>query len=130
MLDERPTASELIAAVAEFIEMKAAPQLDARTAFHAKVAVNVLRIVERELDRERRGGNETELARLRALCNGGDNTDLATLNRELCARIADGRIAIDDPVLQDHLTSSVLDRIAVDNPKYPSLIAVGPKRAR
>jgi hypothetical protein len=121
MLDERPTAAELIAAVAEFIETKATPHLDARTAFHAKVAVNVLRIVERELDRERHAGNQAELERLRALCSAGNDADLAALNRELCARISDGRIAIDDPALQEHLMSSVLDRIAVDNPKYPSL---------
>ena len=39
MLDERPTAAELIAAVAEFIETKVAPQLDGHTAFHTKVAL-------------------------------------------------------------------------------------------
>jgi hypothetical protein len=130
MLDERPTAAELIAAVAEFIETKAAPQLDARTAFHARVAVNALRIVERELDREQHGGNQAELERLVALCNAGDDADLAALNRELCARIADGRIALDDAALRAHLMSSVLDRIAVDNPKYPSLTALEPPRPR
>jgi Domain of unknown function (DUF6285) len=125
MLDERPTSAELIAAVAEFIEKKAAPQLDAHTACHAKVALNVLHIVERELERDRRGGaDDAELARLRKLCGTGDDAGITALNRELCARIADGRIAIDDPALQEHLMLSALDRIAVDNPKYPSLTAV------
>lgn len=131
MLDERPTAAELIAAVADFIEQKAAPQLDAHTAFHAKVAVNALRIVQREVERELRAGqagasaDAAELARLRALCAAGDGTEatVAALNRELCARIADGRLAVDDDALRRHLLQSVLDRLAVDNPKYPSLTA-------
>lgn len=134
MLDERPTAAELIAAVADFIEQKAAPQLDAHTAFHAKVAVNALRIVQREVERELRASqagssaDAAELARLRALCAADDGTDatVAALNRELCVRIADGRIAVDDDALRRHLLQSVLDRLAVDNPKYPSLTAVAP----
>ena len=44
-----PRADELIDAVARFIETVAAPQLSGHAAFHARVAVNALRIVEREL---------------------------------------------------------------------------------
>ena len=46
-----------------------APQLEGHTAFHTRVALNALRIVERELERDYRGGaDEAELDRLRALC--------------------------------------------------------------
>ncbi len=53
----RPTAAELVAAVADFLddEVRAATGPDSRLAdagpvnFHARVAANVLRIVEREL---------------------------------------------------------------------------------
>lgn len=118
MLDERPTAAELVAAVAGFLEDKAMPQLDAHTAFHAKVAVNVLRIVERELalgaDADR-----AEHARLRRLL--GQEGDLKALNAELCERIADGRLATDDAGLRAALLDSVLARMTVDSPKYPSL---------
>jgi hypothetical protein len=131
MLDERPTAAELIAAVAEFIEKEVAPHLGGHTAFHTRVALNALRIVERELERDCRGdADEPELARLRALCGtsaGGarwKDASISTLNTELCARIADGRVAIDDPALLDHLMLSVRDRIAVDSPKYPSVNAL------
>ncbi len=144
MLDERPTAAELIAAVAEFLEQKAMPQLDSATAFHAKVAVNVLRIAQREIEREinheLRGNSDNahaennstphdsadaaELKRLRALCNAANAHKIADLNRELCARIADGRLATDDVALRAHLLASVRERLAVDNPKYPSLAAL------
>jgi hypothetical protein len=53
----RPTAAELVAVVAEFLDndVRAATEPDGRLAdasqvnFHARVAANVLRIVEREL---------------------------------------------------------------------------------
>jgi hypothetical protein len=47
-LQDRPTAPELLDAVAGFLEEDVAPLLDARLRFHARVAVNVLRIVGRE----------------------------------------------------------------------------------
>lgn len=123
MLDERPTAAELIAAVADFLEKKAMPELAGHTAFHAKVAVNALRIVEREL-----AGVDTfnaqERERLTALL--GERGDLRTLNRRLCERIAVGSLAVDDPALREHLRQSVLARMAIDSPKYPSLGAAGP----
>jgi Domain of unknown function (DUF6285) len=47
----RPTAAELVAAVADFLdnEVRAATDSEAQVNFHARVAANVLRIVEREL---------------------------------------------------------------------------------
>lgn len=45
----RPTAAELIAAVAEFLETDVRESTSGQINFHARVAANVLRIVEREL---------------------------------------------------------------------------------
>jgi hypothetical protein len=46
----RPTAAELIAAVADFLDNDVRGATDAaQVNFHARVAANVLRIVEREL---------------------------------------------------------------------------------
>lgn len=125
MLAERPTAAELIAAVADFLEKKAAPQLDAHTGFHAKVAVNALRIVERELQQGEQAVAD-EKARLLALAgsNIAADTSLGALNAALCAQIESGTLATDDPVLRAHLLKSVLARLAIDNPKYPSLQAL------
>jgi hypothetical protein len=74
--------------------------------------------VERELERDCRGGaDEAELDRLRALCGTSagaalwKDAGISTLNGELCACIADGRVAIDDPALLDHLMLSAGDRI-------------------
>ncbi len=50
-LHNRPTAAELVAAVAEFLEtdVRDGPSVDGALRFHARVAANVLRTVEREL---------------------------------------------------------------------------------
>ncbi|ORW10150.1 DUF6285 domain-containing protein [Mycobacterium kyorinense] len=45
----RPTAAELVAAVAEFLETHVREATTGQVNFHARVAANALRIVEREL---------------------------------------------------------------------------------
>jgi hypothetical protein len=112
-----------------------APQLEGPTAFHTRVALNALRIVERELERDcRRGADEAELDRLGALCGTSaalwKDAGISTPNGELCACIADGRVAIDDSALLGHLMLSARDRIAVDGPKYPSLNALPEHRGQ
>jgi Domain of unknown function (DUF6285) len=48
-LHGRPTAAELVAAVAEFLEQDVRAATEGQVNFHARVAANVLRTVEREL---------------------------------------------------------------------------------
>lgn len=45
----RPTAAELVAAVAEFLETDVREATTGQVNFHARVAANALRMVEREL---------------------------------------------------------------------------------
>jgi Domain of unknown function (DUF6285) len=45
----RPTAAELVAAVAEFLEADVREATTGQVNFHARVAANALRMVEREL---------------------------------------------------------------------------------
>jgi hypothetical protein len=45
----RPTAAELVAVVADFLDSDVRGATEGQVNFHARVAANVLRIVEREL---------------------------------------------------------------------------------
>ncbi|HLY79248.1 MAG TPA: DUF6285 domain-containing protein, partial [Caulobacteraceae bacterium] len=112
---EQPTAAELIDAVSEFISRDLAPTLSGRLGFHARVAVNVLAIVRRELLQGAQADRE-DTARLAALL--GHDGDPAALTEELCRRIAGGEVAFDDPALIEHLWASTLDTVAVDQPGY------------
>ena len=44
--------------------------------------------------------------------------DHEALNAELCARLADGRLAPLDPAVLAHLKASAVDQIAIDQPTY------------
>jgi Domain of unknown function (DUF6285) len=60
----RPLAAELVAAVAEFLETDVRGATSGQVNFHARVAANALRIVERELLDESEADSRAALAGL------------------------------------------------------------------
>ncbi|MGF1454312.1 MAG: DUF6285 domain-containing protein [Alphaproteobacteria bacterium] len=117
-MEDSPTARELVTAVREFIEERLAPTLEGHTAFHARVAVNALGIVERQLD-QGPGAEAREHERLKTLL--GEDADLASLNQSLALAIRDGRLSLDDPALIDHLRATTVDKVMIDQPRYSGL---------
>jgi hypothetical protein len=115
MPGNRPTRDELLEAVAEFLEKRAMPRLDEHTAFHARVAVNVLAIVRRELALGPRLERE-EHDRLRSLL--GREGTLEELNSELCARIRSGEMDSGNPALMEHLFLTTMGKVSIDQPTY------------
>ena len=113
--ENRPTTRDLVEAVREFLETRVMPDLSGHTAFHARVAVNVLAIIERELELGPRLEAE-ELERLRRILGAKGAT--AELNRTLCQNIRDGGLDYLDPQLLDHLRKTAVGRLSIDNPKY------------
>ena len=119
---DRPDPVEQLAAVAEFLRDQVMPRVDGQLAFHVRVAANMLDTVSRQT-RLAPEAEAAELARLRNLLGSGDNkATLDDLNRELCERIALGRFDIDPPGLCDHLWRVTLDKLAVDQPRYDTLL--------
>lgn len=114
-MQDRPRAPELIEAVREYLE-RILPELKGHSAFHGRVAANVLDIVKRELELSP-ATDHAEHDRLRALL-GTDGT-LDELNRLLCRRIRSGELALDAPDLVEHLREATLAKLAVDQPRYP-----------
>ena len=103
----RPTAAELVAAVAEFLETDVRAATGGQVNFHARVAANALRIVERELLDE---GDEECGAALAGL-GFADEEQLAAAIRagELDARADDVTAC---------LRTLVRRRLAVAHPGY------------
>jgi len=77
---DAPSAAELVEAVREFLETDVASATEGQVRFHARVAVNVLRMVEREL-RLGPAQAEAHAQRLRAL-GVADEAALARAIRE------------------------------------------------
>jgi hypothetical protein len=113
---DHPLGTELLTAFAEFNRSQVMPALPAGPlAYYARVADNVLNIARREIALGP-AADAAEIESLRSLL--GTTGDLPTLNRELCWRIADGAIRLDDSRLIRHLWQVTLDKLAIDQPTY------------
>ncbi|HZQ01995.1 MAG TPA: DUF6285 domain-containing protein [Reyranella sp.] len=118
MAQDRPTASEFLNAIIDFLREEATPALDKadpRLGFQMRVAVNSLAILERE-ERLGTAADARELDRLRELL-GRDGT-LAELNRELARQLRAGERDETDGALMAHLELTIADKIAIANPKW------------
>jgi hypothetical protein len=117
-VQDLPTAEELLLAVREFLEHDVLPEASGRTRFHARVAINVLAIVERELALGP-AADRAERERLAALLpDAGDDASLTELNERLAAAIRDGGIDAARAELWEHLRATVRDKLAIANPRY------------
>lgn len=106
---DRPTVGELVEAVREFLEGEVLPQASGRVGFHARVAINALGIVERELTL----GPELATAHGRRLAQLGfeSEAELAEAIRrgELDERLSEVRAAV---------LATVRDKLRVANPDH------------
>ena len=114
-MQDQPTPSEIIGAVAAFLKNVVAPETQGALSFNARVAANALEMMKRELDTAP-AEDAAELARLKALL--GREGSLFDLNVELCRRIEAGEIDLGTPGLKDHLWATTLAKLAVDQPTY------------
>lgn len=123
MAQDRPTASELLAAIADFLREEAMPALDKtepRLGFQMRVAVNSLAILEREA-RLGPAADAAEQARLvKLLGHNGmlEGGTLEDLNRELARQLRAGTRDERDAALMAHFDATIADKIAIANPKW------------
>ena len=110
-----PSADELLAAVAAFLREQALPQLQAQTAFHARVAANVIDNVRRELQLGPEAAARDRQRLIELLDATGSSAELEDM---LCRRIRNGELTLHSPGLKEHLWASTLDKLAVDQPGY------------
>ena len=116
-MQDEPTPTELLKAVADFLRNDIAPVITGHNAFKLRVSINALDLVSRQLALEE-GSNSAEAARLSQLL--GKQGSLAELNRTLADKIAKGEFDLGTPGLADHLWQTTMDKLAVDQPNYAS----------
>lgn len=111
-----PPLPDLLAVVREFLERDILPGLEGETWFNLKVALNLLAAAEREarLDPEAAAAERTRLARL----IDAPGATAVEMNRRLALAIRDGRLALDDPALREHLRRSLADTLRINNPRW------------
>jgi hypothetical protein len=116
-MQDEPTPTELIKAVADFLRDEITPVIKGHNAFKLRVGINALDLVTRQLALEQ-GSDVAEAARLLKLL--GMQGSLGELNRALADRIANGEMDLQTPRLSDHLWQTTMDKLAVDQPNYAS----------
>ena len=114
-MQDQPTPSEVIGAVALFLKNVVATETTGATSFQARVAANALEMMKRELDLAP-AEDDAELARLRKLI--GEDGTLLELNQKLADQIAQGALDLSTPGLKDHLWAVTMAKLAVDQPTY------------
>jgi len=106
---DAPNAMELLEAVREWIDREVVPATDGRLRFHARVASNVLAMVEREIEL----GSDQEQRHHERLAILGVESD-----EELATAIRERRFDSRSEELRDLLFDMVADKLAVANPGY------------
>lgn len=130
-MQDRPTATELLAVVREFLHREIVPTLgDQRQKFRTLIAANVLGVVERELagEEDRLRAEWRHLVALGGTAAGtespttldGLRADIDARKRALCRRIAAGEAdggawRID---VLDYARWAVEEKLRVANPRY------------
>ena len=116
-MQDEPTPTELIKAVADFLRNEIVPVMKGHNAFKLRVGINALDLVTRQLALEQ-SGDAAEGARLKQLL--GMDGALIDLNRALSDKIAKGEVDLQTPGLAEHLWKTTMDTLAVDQPNYAS----------
>lgn len=116
-MQDEPTPTELIKAVADFLRNEIVPEIKGHNSFKLRVGINALDLVTRQLTLAE-GSDAAELVRLEQLL--GMDGALIDLNRALSEKIAKGEVDLNTPGLAEHLWQTTMDKLAVDQPNYAS----------
>jgi len=116
-MQDEPTPTELIKAVADFLRTEITPAIKGHNAFKLRVGINALDLVTRQLALQG-PGEAAEAVRLKALL--GIDGSVMELNRALAEKIASGEVDLNTPGLKEHLWQTTMDKLAVDQPNYGS----------
>ena len=130
-MNDRPSATELLAAVERFLEETAVPALEGPAKYHARVAANVVRIVARELATEdehlaREWDGLVSLLELGRETKPGEREALRSAitarNEELVRRIRAGEADAGSwrAALLEHLAHVIADKLDVSQPPRDS----------
>ena len=119
---DMPRTDELLESVRDFLREDLRGRLKGRDAFLSLVASNSLDIVLRELTLGP-AHVAAEQGRLAALLGARGDAPIDGLRRRLAEGLRDGSLGLDHPGLADHLRATVVNQLAIDQPRYSGLAA-------
>lgn len=114
----RPSVEALLAAVRMHLEDSVQPQLNGALAYQNRVAIGLVRMLERDRVATEAAESDERASLARLL---GMQGPLDALNAELCRRIRARELGSGDEPLLEHLDRVALAAVATDNPSYSAL---------
>lgn len=125
-MQDRPSIKELIRGIYDFLEIDVAPELQDQLSFHTRVAANLLRVIDRELDLEEDHLTSEIKGLWKLLSKAPESVDsteemrekILKLNEELCERIRLGN-ADNGPwakLVMDHVKQCLVRKLEIANP--------------
>ncbi|MBL7213072.1 MAG: DUF6285 domain-containing protein [Pseudomonadota bacterium] len=125
-MQDHPSTKELIKGIHNFLENDVVPALQEPLRFHTRVAANLLKIIERELDLEADHLSSEIRGLWRLLSKAPDSIDsseemraqIRKMNEELCELIRTGK-ADNGPwanLVMDHVKRSLVQKLEIANP--------------
>jgi hypothetical protein len=118
-MQDRPTARELLATLTTFFEHELLPSLSGPLQYRVRVAANLVKILERELELGPEHDATERRALVELLVNESDS-ELAKLNARLTEAIVAGRFDGDPEPLWFALMTVTRNKLAVVKPGYDS----------
>lgn len=115
---DTPRVDELLLSVRDFLRKDVRAATQGRDNFMALVASNSLDIVLRETQLAP-GCLRAETDRLRGIFGGEDN--IMALRWQLTKALQDCDLSLDHPGLAAHLRNTVINQLAIDQPRYSAL---------
>lgn len=125
---ERPFGPELLEVARQVLRERLLPRLPGECRYDALMVINAMGIASREAD----AGDESLLSELRRIADLYDEPPpaamdgqalrdvLMTANQRLARDIRRGALTDREPAVRRHLRQSLLDQLAVSNPKVVS----------
>ena len=110
------SSAELLAAVTQFLKERAVPALTGRDQFNARVAANVLGIIDREQATAPRLAELDDAAAAKWLPTDSSPAHTAV---DIARALANRKITIDNDFIR-YLKARQLLVTAINNPRYPS----------
>ena len=114
-MQDEPTPTEVLAAVARFLKETVAAETVGHTSFTARVAANALEMMIRQIDLSPAAA-AAERIRLEAIL--GETGELVELNAKFARRIGAGELDSAATGVTEHLWATTLAKLAVDQPNY------------
>jgi len=116
---DMPRIDELVGSVRDFLREELMAELQGRNQFLARVASNSLDIALRDMAT---GDEHRRLEHQRLKDYFGVQDTLAELRWRLVTALRDGSVAITDEAIMEHLRQTVVNQIAIDQPRYSGFL--------